>query len=141
MNSVGYFVWLARSSLEVGVVLLPHVALLALLGTIIAIAAFAQRPEATEKKWRWLLLPFLIPVIILIYGVAFRHPGPGFSPETTTRILVLQVLLWSHLPIAIILTILVRRNPLVPLGLAFLQFWVSLSTSAMAAMSVTGNWL
>ena len=141
MNSVGYFFWLAEQSIQVGLVLMPSIALLAFLGLVIAIGSHINRPEAMQRKWRWILLPFLIPIVILLYGVFFQYAGSGYSPDTTQRVLVLQILLWSHVPIAIIFTILVRQNPLVPLGLSFFQFWLSLSTAALAGMSVTGNWL
>lgn len=141
MNGVDYFFWLAGQSIQVGLMLMPSIALLAFLGLVIAFAAHINRPEAIKRKWRWLLLPFLIPIVILLYGVIFRYAGPRHSPETTQRVLVLQILLWSHVPIAFIFTIFLRQNPLVPLGLSFFQFWLSLSTAAMAGMSVTGNWL
>jgi len=141
MNGVGYFFWLAEQSIQAGLVLMPFFTLLAFLALVIAVVAHVNRPEAMQRKWRWILIPFLIPIAILIYGVVFRYTGTGHSPDTTKRVLVLQILLWSHIPIAIILMFIVKRNPLVPLGLSFFQFWLSLSTSALAGMSVTGNWL
>lgn len=147
MNGIGYFFWLAGMSWELffGLpsvsVLTLVLSILAFLGLIAATIASALRPSATKKKWRWLLLPFLIPLVMLIFGVAYRHDVSGRSLENSIGEQVLHILLWSHIPIAILLTILVRKNPLVPIGLSFLQFWLSFCTYAVASMSVTGNWL
>jgi len=141
MNGIPYFFWLAEASLGAGLVLLFPFAFLGFLGLVIASLANSNRPEAMHRKWRWLLLPFLMPVIILIYGVIFQHTGRGDPPDFQTRVFTLEILVCSHLPIAILFMVFMRRNFLVPLGISLFQGWLSLSAAAMAGMSVTGDWL
>jgi hypothetical protein len=140
MGPVSYFFWLASQAIEVGIGLLPIYAIVALLGLGTAGVSAARDPESLRRKWRWLLFPLAIPVLILAYGVAFHYSGPiGSAPAW--RVQVLNVLVWSHVPIGLVQLAVVRRNPLVPLGLSVFQWWLSLSAAFMSSMSVTNNWL
>lgn len=140
MGPVLFFFWLASQAVGVGLFLLPIYALLALTGLVVACVAAARNPAPLKGKWVWLLLPFAITVVILAYGVAFNYGGPiGSAPAWRGR--VLDVLVWAHVPFGLALVAIVRRNPLVPLGLSVFQWWASCSAAVMSYMSVTNVWL
>jgi hypothetical protein len=137
---VAYFFWLAMQALEVGLFLFPLLALLAAAGLVLAVTAAYRHPEPLRGKWKWLALSFVIPVAILAYGVAFNYGGSiGSAPAW--RGLVLDVLVWSHVPVGLVLMAVVRKNLLVPLGLSAFQMWLSFSAAFMSYMSVTNVWL
>jgi hypothetical protein len=75
IRDVEYFLWLAANGLQVGLFLTPYLALLGATGLITALVANGCRPGVLARKWRWLNLPFLLPPLILAYGVAFRYAG------------------------------------------------------------------
>jgi hypothetical protein len=137
---VGYFFWLASQSIEVGLVLLPIPALFAVTGLIVAAIAAIRNPAPLKGKWVWLLLPFVVPTGILAYGVAFNYSGP-LGSAAPWRGQVLEVLVWVHVPIGVVLLVVARKNPLVPIGLSVFQWWASCSAAIMSYMSVTNIWL
>lgn len=101
---------------------------------------------ADRRTWRvrslWFLLPFVIPVVILWFGIAFRQQG---APDARThlRVLVLQLLFWSHVPIAIGLLACFRSRSSwsIIIGLSIAATWLSLGALVMSAMAVTNVWL
>jgi hypothetical protein len=137
---VGYFFWLASQSVGIGLFLLPIQAMIAFTAVVAAGFAAIWNPAQLKGKWLWLLLPFVIPVVILAFGVAFHYQGPlGSAPPWRGQ--VLDVLVWAHVPIGLVLLVVARRNPLVPLGLSVFQWWVSCGAAFMSYMSVTNIWL
>lgn len=140
MYAVEYFFWLAGLGFEVGVFLFPVLSLFAVAGLVTAGFAACHGPELPWDRWAWLHLPFLIPPAILAYGVAFNYRGPvGSTPAW--RGLVIDVLVWSHVPIGLALLRLCRKCPLVPIGLTAFQMWLSFCMAFVSSMSVTNRWL
>ena len=117
----------------------PALTILAFAGLAVSVIAAARSPGTVRKKWKWLLLPFAMPLLILVYGMIFRSHGPGPAPPWRTQFL--YVMLWSHVPVAAILTAVVRRNCLVPLGLSCFQFWLSYGAAVMSYMAINNVWL
>jgi hypothetical protein len=137
---VQHFFWLAQQGLQVGIYLFPSLTFLAAAGLVAAAAAAAFGPKLPWRNWAWLCLPFLVPVVILAYGVAFAYAGPiGTAPAW--RGLVVVVLIWSHVPIGLAFLALDRKNPLVPIGLTGFQMWLSFCMGVMSSMSATNIWL
>lgn len=134
------FFWLASQAMLVGVFLFPAITVLAVAGLIAAGVAAALDPEPLRGKWKWLLLPFGFPVIILAYGVVF-HQDTSTCCAPAWRAQVLYVLLAAHVVVSLVLVAVARRNPLVPFGLSGFQIFLSFSASFMSGMSVTGIWL
>ena len=139
MGHVKYFFWLASEAPSVAI-LAPVYAILAFAGLVIALVATVRHPELLHGKWKWLLLPFAIPIAILVYGVAFKYDGDiGTAPAW--RALLIAIMFWSHVPIGLALIFIARRNWLVPVGLSAFQMWLSLCAAFMSCMSVTNVWL
>jgi hypothetical protein len=136
---VVYFFWQAVEGLEVGFFLFPHLPVLAVLGLVAAVSAAFRGPKLTRGKWVWLNLPFLMPAAILAYGLAFKYSGPGSAPAWRSQ--VIDVLVGSHVPIGLVLLVVCRRNPLVPIGLTGFQMWLSFSMGCVSYMFVTNKWL
>src|SRR5437867_2353975 len=100
MNGVRYFFWLARQAVECSAVV-PWLSLAAIGSAIGALYFGLDRYEKKmiHRNSLWLMVPFAIPVLILICGAAFQYGGfPGSAPEWPESLIVL--LLMSHLPIA-----------------------------------------
>jgi hypothetical protein len=88
------------------------------------------------------LLPFLIPVVILGYGVVFEWDDARRSP-VQPHLAGIDFLFWSHVPLALILSGLFRRHWhwVVVIGLSLFSAWLSVGAAAVSTMSITGRWL
>jgi hypothetical protein len=140
MAEVSYFFWLGTQAIEVAGFFFPGFALLAVCGLIVSTVAAIRDPQPLRRKWALLLVPVVIPIAILGYGVAFNYTGPiGSAPEWRGEII--DVLFWSQVPIGIIITAILWRNPLVPLGVVGFLMWYSIGAAFMSGMSVTNVWL
>jgi hypothetical protein len=141
MNGIGNFFWLWLQALMAGPILFPVITLLAAVGLLTAVrSALANRERFLHRRSLWLLAPFLIPNLIVLYGVVFVYDGPVWSAPAW-RGQVIYALLWSHVPIAGLLLWRLRTIWVVVLGLSVVQAWLSFCTGFMAYMSVTNVWL
>ncbi len=139
MSSIAYFFWLGTSALGVSIVLFPTLTVFVMFAAIAAVVAAVRKPDPLRHKWKWLLLPFAIPLAILIYGAAFHFGGaPGSAPPW--RAGIVEAMFWLHAFATLAILILGRRNPLVPLGLGCVQTWLSIGATFMSSMSVTNLW-
>ena len=93
-----------------------------------------NRPPAS---WKYLLLPFLIPVMLLGAGVVFYWEYWS-SDVSAFVLLILWGMLFLQAPVGIGLIIMMRGRRLFTLGVWILQVWVSFTAFAVAAMSVSG---
>lgn len=140
MGYIAYFLQMIVWSLECLFLSPPILLLAALGGLVMAIIAASRCPEALRGKWKWLSLPFLMPTIIILFGMIFQYRGDiGTAPAWPG--LVIAILLWSHVPIGLVLVAIARKNFLVPIGLTAFQMWLSLGAAFMSSMSVTNVWL
>ena len=139
MNKLVLFIGLWWQVPSVGT-LMPGYQMVGLCGLAVALVAAAVSPVPLRDRWKWLLAPFLITVLILAYGAAFQFEG-GPAEAAPWRVNVLLLLLSLHAPATLALVIYFRRNLLVPLGLAVFQAWYSYCAFIMSGMSVTNNWL
>lgn len=140
MRYINFFFELGNQAILAGVLLTPLFALVAIAGLAIAAWSASRNLVHLSGKWVWLCIPLIIPVIILMYGVAFNYQGrAGSAPHWRTQ--VVYALLLAHIPIMLGLLVLFRRAPIVVLGLSVFQFWLSFSTAIMAQMSATNSWL
>lgn len=130
----------AAQVVEVGLYGFPRVTVLVFFGLIAALAAGVRDPGSLRGRWLWLLLPAVIPIMIGAVGIVFEHDG---DPETAPAwpLYVVYALLFAHAPVAIIQVAVLRRNPLVPLGVSGLAIWFSLWAAFMSSMSVQNDWL
>jgi hypothetical protein len=141
LNNLRYFFELARAAAEIGPALLPGLTFLALAGLVLAVlSAAANTGNLLRRRSLWLLVPFAIPVLILIYGVVFVYHGPVWSAPAW-RGGIVDGLIWSHVIVAALLFWKLRGLRLVVLGLSVFQWWMSLCAGFMAGMSVTNVWL
>jgi hypothetical protein len=139
MDPVSFFFFLAFQAVEVFVLLAPMFSIPTVVGFIWAVREGMLQPGLLRGKWLWVLLPFLIPVLILVYGVVFKYAGRiGTAPAW--REAALNYILLAHVLLVGILLVLLRRAPLIVLGLSALPFGLSISASVMASMSVTNGW-
>jgi hypothetical protein len=93
MGPVLYFFWLAPQAVGVGLVLLPIHALVGFAGLVGAWVAAVRNPAPLNGTWRWVLLPFAVPVIILVYRVVFNSGtlSPVERDELSARAYVFSV--------------------------------------------------
>jgi hypothetical protein len=140
MAQICYFFWLGSQAIEVALFFYPEFAFIAACGLIASIVAGIRNPEPLRRRWVLLVVPALIPVAILGYGVAFNYAGAmGTAPQWRSQ--VVDALFWSHIPVAIPIMVMLRRNPLVPLGVSGFLMWYSRGAAVMSSMSVTNEWL
>ncbi len=139
LSAIAYFFFLGTQALFAPILFpIPSLLCIGALGA----AWLAARKD--QRVWRrrslWFLLPFAVPILILAYGVAFKYDGAiGTAPEWRGR--VLDYLVWSEVPIAVLLLVIVRVNPLVVLGISVFAWGLSCCTAFMSYMSVTNVWL
>jgi hypothetical protein len=136
---ISYFFVLLSLVLEVPL-LFPVLSAGAAAALFIALMAANRNPEALRGKWKWLSLPFVMPFVILLYGVFFNYDGQ-IGTAAAWRSNYLDVMLWLHIPIGLLLVAIARRNALVPLGLSAFQMWLSFCAAFVSYMSVTNIWL
>lgn len=146
MSSFNYFSTLASGTVEwlliFGLVTIPL-----FLGTAYLVGSALYRKEA--KPLRVLvacIVPAIIPIGVLIAGVAFVAPGgeavPWFTgvPVEYGRHAV-SVLMFLILPVGIALGWWARRAWIAILASTIWWGWVSFCAGIDATMSITGNWL
>lgn len=140
MDFVTRFLELAFVSVPVGLFVLSPLAAIGLVGLVAALFLAGQHPVNLQNRWGWLILPFAIPLVILLYGTIFYFDGaPGTAPDRHGFVLLGLVLL--HGPLAFASLLALRSNPLVPLGMTVFQVWLSLSAGFVSSMAVSNLWL
>ena len=133
------FLWLTKEAMAWPVGLWPIT--LALVVLVIVAMVFRSPFRVTEYA-RWgavVLAPFLLTVVILLFGAVFRHDGLTDAPAWRGTVLVLP--LFAHFPACIILAYHLPKWRWFIYALSLLQAWVSLWAAFIASMSVTGDWL
>ncbi len=140
MSGLPYFFWLAGEALVVGPVLFPGLTLLAIAGVVLAVGGARGNKDVVRTRSLWLLLPFAIPLAILVFGVVFVYDGPVWSAPAW-RGAMISVLISLHLPVAAVLLWRLWTIRWVVVGVSAVQTWYSLCAGFMAGMSVTNVWL
>lgn len=138
MSKSSYFFWLAGHSILTPI-LMPELTVLAILALITALVMISHDPGPTPYRNWLVVLPFVLPIIILILGVVLKYEGPPHSaPKWHAD--VVWLVQWSHIPIGIALGMWLRRWVFV-ICMTVFHFWLSTCASIMACMSVTNIWL
>jgi len=141
VNSIEYFFWLAGQAFGI-FSLFPPAWILALVGVALM---FAQLSAASvvkfDRKLLAILPPALIPIIILWWGVQFKCPQGAWRSADQSVVWMIKALLFSHLPLAILLTFKLKELRLFAFGVSTLMSAYSLGAAALSTMSVTGHWL
>lgn len=141
MNGVTYFFWLARGAVECSAVV-PWLSIPAIGSGIGALYFGLDRydQKMIHRDSLWLMVPFAIPVMILICGAMFQYGSfPGSGPEWPK--LLIELLLLSHIPIAGFQIWRYPKLRLVVIFLSLFQWWTSFCAAIVGAMSVTNCWL
>ena len=150
MSSFNYFLTLASGTAEwlliFGLVTIPL-----FLGAFYLVTSALSRKE--EKSLRVLvacIVPAIIPIGVLIAGVAFVEPlgvggkavpsrFMGWSVEDART--TVSVLMFLILPLGLALGWWARRAWIAVLASTIWWGWVSFCAGIDATMSITGNWL
>jgi len=150
MSSFNYFLCLARGTTEWLLDFFPLVTIRLFLGTVYLVGSAFYRKEA--KPLRVLvgcLAPAIIPIGVLIVGVAFVEPqgigstsAPWFTglsdqyPKHAVSVLMVLIL-----PLGLAVGWWARRAWIAVLVSTIWWGWVSFCVGIEATMSITGNWL
>lgn len=155
MSSFGYFCYLAGTTIE----LMAYLAIITCpLLVLVVLPIIVWTLDRKGVKRRRVLIscvaPVVIPISHLIIGVAFVRPqytawGVGVHPPvpwftgypTIYPMTALDVLMWLHLPLALVFAWWARRGWPAAVVASLWWAWVSECVSGAAEMSVTGNWL
>jgi hypothetical protein len=140
MSQVEYFVWLAVEAagglLQWWPVTLSSGAFVAL-----TLRPAVREPKMTPSDVAWLLLPVVVPIALLLWGVAFRETGSASLERSTWQEHGVSLLLLAHVPLVAISTWRTQRRRLfafaVGVFIAHYSFWAAF----LAEMSVRNDWL
>jgi hypothetical protein len=148
MSSLEYFFYLAGESLDVvgycGIVTIP----LFLGALFLVISALCRRAVSVWRILVACMTPAVIPMGVLIVGVAFRfregvhEPVPRFAGESVDcGKTALAIIMLMMVPLSVGLCWWARRE--LPAVVAATLWWASVAfcASFMASMSITGTWL
>ena len=150
LTSFAEFYWFGSQAIRIGIYLFPWFCVVAAFGLLVALVALISDKRTWRIRSLWILLPFVVPILILWFGIVFRDPPRDggmvrrHAPvvfEHRTRIV--ESLVWLHAPIGIGLLACFRSksNWLAVIGLSVTACWFSWGSSVMSWMSVTNIWL
>ena len=127
-------------AIELGAYFFPRLTWTAGVAFIAAIIAAFSDTRFWRSRSAWAFFPFIIPIIILAYGVVFVYDKSSPS-NAQQRLMEINVLFLMHLPILIILLVFLRSNWIAVLGLSIVATWFSIGSSIISTMSITNTWL
>jgi hypothetical protein len=138
----GFLWWLSRS-VELAVGFYPYFAVGAGVALFVSLVAAVLDRSMWRIRSLWLLLPAVVPLGSLAFGIAFRSDGSVDQALVEQRRLIVEWLTWLPLPIGLILLGCFRSISrwLVVVGVSVASFWLSFGTTIMSVMSVTNLWL
>ncbi len=136
----GRFCWYAESALEIGT-LIPWTPWVGGAGLLLGLGTIAIDRRLWRARTVWLAAPFLLPVLILLVGMAFRHTGAPASPPHAWLADSISLSPWLHVPIALLLIVRFPRAWPATIGLSAAAWYASFGASVIAWMSVTNIWL
>ncbi|MGC8641682.1 MAG: hypothetical protein ACP5XB_17585 [Isosphaeraceae bacterium] len=133
--------WWTSQTIECSLYFFPRFAWVAGAATLIALIASAVDRRVWRLRSLWMLSPIAVPVLLLAFGIAFRHTTFDPAPEWPRH--VVEWFLWLLLPLALTLLACFRSvsNWLIILGLSIAAIWLSYGAGMMSWMSVTNIWL
>ena len=102
---------------------------------------FFLNKKVFNAKHLLAIAPFLITILIVIWGVVMTHDLQSNEPAPKWPTYVIWVLLCLHIPTSVSLIRKMKGLRWYVTSLGLFQIWCSLSASSIAAMSVTGDWL
>ena len=120
--------------------LVPTIALPCLGALVVAGVAARKDPRFRKPRSWWLLLPVMVPTLITAFGIVFAHRGPDSSSLSWPR-QAIDCMIWSQVPIAVLLLAILRINPLIVLGVSVFAWYESTCAAFNAVMLVTNTWL
>jgi hypothetical protein len=134
--------WWASQALECSVFFFPWFSVAAGAVLLVALVVAARDRRMWRMRSLWLLLPLLVPVALLSFGIAFRYDG---APDATieARKHIVEWSPWFVVPIGVVLLACFRSVSywLMICAISILAFWLSLGAAVMSWMSVTNVWL
>lgn len=141
METIAYYFWLALDAIRLAILVLPVHTFIGGIGLAAAMYGLIKTPPySLTYTWKWLMLPFTIPAVILAIGVIYRNYA-HMNNDTLWPLLIIDGLIWLHIPIGIVLAVVMQRSWLVAVGLSVFQLWLSYSFGAACHMSITNTWL
>lgn len=141
MNAVEYFIWLTGQTISVLLYFWP-VTLLLGAAVVFTTIRVTLRSMLFPKALAWSLLPSVVPVAILLWGVVFERQGPG---------VLVRLLSWEMAPILTLIAMSIAVGAYATwkaMGCRWMVastsamfVWFSLAAGFLSGMSVTGDWL
>jgi hypothetical protein len=134
--------WWASQSIECSLYFFPHFALVALAATLVALVTSAADRRVWRLRSLWMLSPIAVPVLLLAFGVEFRHNVTCVPAPEWPRHFV-EWFPWLLLPLTLALLGCFRSVSkwLIILGVSTVALWLSFGAELMSWMSVTNIWL
>lgn len=138
---VGAWWWMTQA-LGCSVYYFPEFAWGGLVTSLMAIVALIADPRECRLRSAWMLSPFAVPLLLLAFGVVFRHTeAAAAAPDWQVQ--VVKWFPWLLLPLGTVLLAQFRgvSQWLLILGISMTALWLSLGAQLMSAMSVTNTWI
>jgi hypothetical protein len=136
-----YFVWLALQALS-GLLVMWPVTLVLLTCIAISTLQAARRSLLTRKTLLWSLVPGVIPIVILLWGVIFQNEGPSvLAVPISWEMGPIVLLFLFSIAIGVYVTWRAEHIRLLVASTSALFCLFALSAGFLSGMSVTGDWI
>jgi hypothetical protein len=140
MSKPRYFFWLAEQAFSGLLFAWPITVILLALVAATFIAAIGKHRLAVSNA-AWSLLPIVVPLTLLAWGVVFKQTGLDANLNLTWQAKAVYVLLVGQIPVAVLaIWRAVNARLLAAATAAFISHY-SVWAAFVAGMSVTDDWL
>jgi len=141
MESVKYFFWLFESIWSSFCYAWPISVPVSL---FIFVAIFINKPfrkDVFKTKYLLLLIPFLLPIFILVLGTVFVNETNDIFQANKLAQYIVVLLFFLHLPLGIFLVYSFKGIRFFTISINLFQMWLSFLSWFVAGMSISGDWL